>query len=284
MRIVPLVIACLLAGCSPGAPPGPATAAVAQAQAPAPGEGLPESPDAAFVCLDLKRGTYTRSNARRCAGRMNPFSTFKIPNTLIGLETGVLDGAETFLKWDPAHDPVQARFLRAEFGSWKRDQTLRTAIRDSVLWYFQKLALRVGTERYRRYLRAFNYGNADPSSGIETFWLDGSLKISADEQVEFLRRLYSGALPVSARSRAILVDVMPREEGDGWKLYAKTGGGYTGRGAAIGWYVGWVERGDDVFIFAANVDGESYSAVRDRRIAVAKAGLRTAGALPGRSE
>ena len=76
--------------------------------------------------------------------------------------------------------------------AWRRDHTLASAMRDSVLWYFQRVAERLGAAREREYLKKFDYGNADPTSGLTTFWLGGSLQISPEEQLRFMRRLYAG--------------------------------------------------------------------------------------------
>jgi len=59
-----------------------------------------------------------------------------------------------------------------------------SAMRNSVLWYFQRIA-RTGHGARARLLKRFDYGNADPSSGWTTFWLGESLIISPDEQLRF---------------------------------------------------------------------------------------------------
>src|SRR3989442_13362128 len=68
-------------------------------------------------------------------------------------------------------------------------------MRNSVVWYFQRIAEKLGMARERDYLKRFDYGNADPSSGLTTFWLGQSLMISPDEQLRFLRRFYCRGLP-----------------------------------------------------------------------------------------
>ena len=172
---------------------------------------------------------------------MIPASTFKIPNSLISLELGVIDGPETTLAWDGVE-----RWLPA----WNRDHDLRSAFANSVVWYYQELARRIGRARMQEWLTAIDYGNATIGDGpVDGFWLNGPLRISAREQVEFLRRLHAGETPFSpATVEAFLGEVMIVDPKYG--LRAKTGwadssdfadpasAGFVGN---LGWYVGSVE-------------------------------------------
>src|SRR5690606_19074699 len=137
-----------------------------------------------FVLLDLQTGERVVHDAERARTGFIPASTFKIPNTLIALETGVASGAEFFLAWDSVAAPREDWWPDA----WARDNTLRTALPASVVWFYQELARRIGAERMHEYLERFGYGNRDISGGIDQFWLTGGLRISAEEQVDFLRR------------------------------------------------------------------------------------------------
>ena len=155
---------------------------------------------ACFLLHEIGVGEILRAPADACRTRVAPASTFKVPHALAALDAGVIDGPDARIAYDGRELSVP---------SWRRDHTLRTAMRDSVVWYFQALAERLGEAREREYLQKFNYGNKDSSSGLTTFWLGGSLLISPEEQVRFLQDLYAGALPVEKRHlgtvRAILV-------------------------------------------------------------------------------
>lgn len=199
--------------------------------------------DGCFVMLDVGRRVYVRYNPLRCDERLSPCSTFKIPNALIGLETGVVSGAGHTIRWDGHRHRREAL---------NRDHDLRSAIQNSVVWYFQAVASEVGEERMAEALASLNYGNRDISGGLTQFWLEDSLKISANEQVRFLQRLYLGTLPFSKRSQAIVRNILVQYKDDTGVLRGKTGSGRAG----IGWFVGYLERPDDVFIFAANITGE----------------------------
>ena len=150
-----------------------------------------------FVMYDPAGDKYIVYNEPQSKKRLSPCSTFKIYNSLIGLETGVLDQEDvyTLFKWNGT---------QYSFPYWNHDHTLASATRESVVWYFQELAARIGPERMQEYIDKIGYGNKDISGGLTTFWLGSSLQISALEQVDLLNKLYSGQLPFSAANTAIL--------------------------------------------------------------------------------
>jgi beta-lactamase class D len=227
-----------------------------------------------FVLYDLRRGRYLRHNPARAAERFSPYSTFKIPNSLIGLETGVIKDADYEIKWDAKKYPPHGDTL--PFTSWWQDQTLRTAFQRSAVWYYQELAKRVGARTMREFVSKLQYGNEDTSGGVDRFWLNSTLKISADEQVEFLRKLHAGALPLSARSMGIVKEIMLLEQTPTYTLRAKTGGGPLGA-RSLGWFVGYVETTDNVYFFATQIEGENYLAIRDERTRLTRAILTDLG-------
>ncbi len=198
----------------------------------------------AFVLFDQNKNETIRYNPTRCAERFLPASTFKIMNSLIGLETGVIPDENTLFKWDGTRYP---------FPAWNQDQTLKTAIRDSVVWYYQELARRVGKDRMQYYVSAAKYGNQDISGSIDTFWLEGGLRISADEQVEILKQLYANQLPFSQRTMDIVKSILVLEKGDTYQLSGKTG---TQQRLAptVGWFVGYIETEVNVVYFATNYE------------------------------
>ncbi len=207
--------------------------------------------------------------------RYTPASTFKIPNALIAVETGAVKNAETVMVWDKVKYPAQD-WTSEPFIHWTRNHTLRSAMRYSVIWYFREIALDIGEEKMKTQLAKFAYGNEDISGGLaskrmfEAFWLNNSLKISADEQIEFLRKFYEGKLSVSGRSTDIVKQILVLEETPNYKLSGKTGGVGNLNGKALGWFIGYLETKDNTYFFALNMDGENYMAIRDKRIDLTK--------------
>ena len=208
----------------------------------------------AFIMLDAGRDKYVLYNKEQSEKRLSPCSTFKVLNSLIGLETGVIKDRDFPIKWNGKKYPFEA---------WNRDHSLQSAISNSVVWYYRELASRVGEERMRKYIRAAGYGNEDISGGIDRFWLQSSLKISAKEQVDFLYRLFRDELPFSQRSMDITKSIIRLAETDDFLFHGKTGSGFgeeiDGKPKTIlGWFVGCVVRKDQnrAFIFAVNIEAE----------------------------
>ncbi|NVJ27116.1 class D beta-lactamase [Myxococcus sp. AM011] len=151
----------------------------------------PKAPPAhpgCFLLMDLETGKVTRNDAAKCATRLPPASTFKVPHALIALETGVVSSVDEVREWDGTKHSI---------AMWNQDQTLDTAMRRSALWFFQGTAKQIGRERMEDWLKRFHYGTQDASGEITLFWLGGPLRISPDEQLDFLARMFRGELPVS---------------------------------------------------------------------------------------
>jgi beta-lactamase class D len=201
-----------------------------------------------FVLLDERTGRTLTSDLGRARTAFLPGSTFKIPNSLIALETGVSTGPDFRLDWDPAVAPREPWWPE----SWAGPQTMRTALRDSVIWYYQELARRIGPRRMQAYVNRFAYGNRDISGGIDQFWLTGGLRTTPLEQVRFLRRFYRERLGVSRRSTRFVKDVIVLERTPSYALSGKTGWVRTAQ--QIGWLVGYLERGHRVYFYATNID------------------------------
>jgi beta-lactamase class D len=199
-----------------------------------------------------------------------PGSTFKIPHALIALETGVVaDADKEVIRWDG---------VVREIEEWNRDHTLRTAMQYSVVPVFQQIANRIGADRMKQFVDAFDYGNRDIGGALDRFWLDGNLRISALEQIEFLKRFHDGELPVSKRSLTLVKDILTVEKTEDATLHFKTGAvGKDGK-LVFGWLVGYAERGEAVSFFAMNLDihGAPHLA---QRLAMTRSLLKRAGAI-----
>lgn len=253
---LPLLAALLASGCSerttpPAASPQPAAPQASAAPRPAPAEVVDEEAyalfreknvDGAFVLLDLTTRGLVVVNPTQAATGYLPASTFKIPNTLIGLETGVIPDESFSLPWDG-----KVRGFPGPDGKinpipeWNRDHDLPSAMKHSAVWFYQEVARRIGPERMARHLDAFAYGNRDMSAGIDMFWLEGKMRITPREQVEFLRKLHEGELPVKPAHAEIVKKIIVRESKDGITLRGKTG--LTQQDdRSVGWLVGSVER------------------------------------------
>lgn len=220
-----------------------------------------------FVLLDAATDTMTVFDRARAERRMVPASTFKIPNSLIALETGAVKDENEIVPYGGKPQMIK---------DWERDMALRDAIRVSNVPVYQEIARRVGLERMQAMVDRLDYGNREIGTVVDRFWLDGPLAISAMEQARFQVRLARRELPVSARSQTIVRDILRLDEANGAALFGKTG--WTGPKPGIGWLVGWVERGETVHGYALNID---MMAVQEapKRLAIVRAMLSKLGVM-----
>ncbi|HRZ41936.1 MAG TPA: class D beta-lactamase [Bacteroidales bacterium] len=196
--------------------------------------------EGSFVLYDPQADTYTFYNPEQFRQPFTPASTFKICNALIGLETGVIRDENFVIPWDSV---VRNR------PAWNCDHDLKSAFRNSTVWYYQELARRVGGSRMKYWLDKAQYGNADTSGGIDQFWLAGALRISPEQQITFLRRLHDNQLPFSQRSMDIVKNIMITKDTLDYVVRAKTGWGVQDA-MDLGWFVGYLETHGKVYYFA----------------------------------
>lgn len=211
--------------------------------------------DGTAVILDVNKSIRTVYNETRADERLSPCSTFKILNSIISLDVKAVKDENETIKWDGA--------VR-EYDAWNRNHDMRSAISVSTVWFYQELARRVGAKRMQEGVEAAKYGNMDTSKTLMDFWLGGgSLRVSANEQVDFLSRMMSGKLPFSPRSIAVTKEIMTVEKDDGYTL-----GGKTGSCGGVGWFVGFVEDKGGTKVFAFNIKGDGANGVEAKKIAI----------------
>lgn len=197
-----------------------------------------------FVLLDAANDTVFVSNKARAEQRFFPASTFKIANSLIGLDTGAVKSVDEVLPYGGKPQRLKA---------WERDMNLRDAIKVSNVPVYQELARRVGLERMRAGVKNLGYGNMEIGNVVDRFWLDGPLAISAVEQTEFLGRLAEGKLPVKEEAMRAVKEITLLEKTKTYELHGKTGWLLEAK-RQIGWWVGWVAREGRIYPFALNID------------------------------
>jgi beta-lactamase class D len=226
--------------------------------------------DGCFVLFSQSDNEYIRYNAALCDSGFIPASTFKIPNSLIFLEEGVIKDTSQLIKWDGHQWPNE---------NWNQDQTLRTAIKYSCVWVYTSLAEKIGIEKYNRYIRSFDYGNKDLSGPPTRFWLNGPFRISANQQIDFLRKFYNYKLPVSKHSVDIVKDLIIIEQTGSYKLSGKTGGGVLSDTKYVMWLVGYLEKDDKTYFYALNFCTNDFDKMIPVRYSIAKEIFRELGLI-----
>lgn len=230
-----------------------------------------------MVLFDQNEENFIILNEARAAVQFTPFSTHKIPHSLIALETGLVQSVDSPLSWDRDKYPEEDWWPK----TWAGEHTLRSAIKVSLVPAYRQIAREAGTETMQSYISQFRFGNEDISSGVDSYWLNGSLEISAMGQVNFLRKFYAGELGLEEKTTSAVRDILVQEETEKYVLSFKTGTGTidTESGKALAWLVGYVERNDNVYFFAFNMEARNFSEAVALRMKTARSILSQLGLI-----
>lgn len=196
-----------------------------------------------FILHDLKADTSIIYNPQRAQQSFLPASTFKILNSMIALECGVVEDEIEVIRWDSVERSIPI---------WNQEHNMRTGIKNSVVWFYQELARRIGEERMQTWVDSVSYGNQQIGREIDNFWLVGDLRISPIEQVEFLKKLIEEDLPFKKEVISTVKDILIEDENDTYTFRAKTG--WATKGIGVGWYVGYLEIDGRTYIFVNNLE------------------------------
>lgn len=210
------------------------------------------------VFINCKSGEVITPDSLSISARYAPCSTFKIWNTLIGVECQIIrSAADSFYRWDSISRAIPA---------WNRNLILKEAFQVSCVPAFQQLARKIGTAQMKKWITLVDYGDKDISSGIDDFWLprEGkkSIKISPLEQAQLLRKLVNGELAFNQQSQNILKEIMAVDSTSNGIYYGKTGSGAnldSTKEQSLGWFVGYVRSNGQCFSFACLIKGENVS-------------------------
>lgn len=211
-----------------------------------------------------------------------PASTFKIVNSLIGLETGVIRDERMIIKWDGI---VRKYPLGDTAFLWNKDLTMTEAFKASAIPYYQEVARRIGKDTMQFWLDSLGYGSRYGKAKInriDTFWLDNSVKVTADEQLGLIKKLYFDQLPFQKRSMRVVKEVMVAENNTSYTLAYKTGWGFRENGNGLGWIVGWIEENRHPYMFVLNVEGQHNTNMPEVRMTMLKGILKQLGFLEGK--
>jgi beta-lactamase class D len=200
-----------------------------------------------------------------------PASTFKIVNSLIGIETGRIVNEKMVIKWDG----VVRKFPNGDTAKdWNKDLTMEEAFKVSALPYYQEVARRIGKDTMQFWLDSLKYGTHKITTKIDSFWIDNSLKITPDEEMGLVKRLYFGQLPFQKRTQDIVKKVMLQENTANYRLSYKTGLGYRENGNVLGWIVGWIEENKHPYFFVLNIEGAHDTQIIQARLEILKSILK----------
>jgi beta-lactamase class D len=201
--------------------------------------------DGCFLLYDFNKNKTIVYNKERCSIGFLPASTFKMVNTLIGLETEIITGEEFIIPWDSVSRQIPA---------WNRDHNLASAFRNSVVPWYQELARLIGTEKMQHFTAKANFGNMDVhEDNLDLFWLSGNSRITPLQQLEFQKLLIQNNLPFEQKNIDLLKKIMMLDQRQEYTLRGKTGWAVM-QNKNIGWLVGYLETDSNRYAYVINVE------------------------------
>lgn len=229
-----------------------------------------------IIIYDQNKDVFYQHNPDRNDTPFLPASTYKIPNSLISLETGVIQNDVDVLTWDGIERGLADG---SPIEEWNQDLNMRLAFKYSAVWFYQVLARKIGHQRMQNFVTKIQYGNQNigAKEDIDKFWLEGKLRITPRQQIDFLRHLQQNDLPFAQKNIDLVKDIAIAEQTSNYVLRAKTGLA-TSVTPQIGWYVGYLEQNNNVYFFATNIDVVSKKDVA-ARLEVTKLCLQDLGLL-----
>jgi len=227
-----------------------------------------------FTMLNNADGEIIVYNMELDTMRFTPASTFKIVNSLVGLETGKILDENMVIKWDG---------VKRWNADWNRDMDMKEAFKVSNVGYYQEVARRIGRDTMQQWMDTLSYGNRNIGSSLDSFWLNNALKVSADEQLGLMKRLYFDQLPFRKSVQQTVRTVMLQEDNTAYKLSYKTGWGFDEQKNSIGWLTGWIEENRHVYFFVTLVKSKDPKVdLKTIRLAITKDILKEKGFFEGK--
>lgn len=201
-----------------------------------------------FVLYDQSANLWNIYNIDNASTRISPNSTYKIYDALLGLESGIITSEHSTLAWNG--DPCP-------FKSWEADQDLISAMHHSVNWYFQTIDSQAGFSSIKTFLQTINYGNQHTGTNLNLYWTDFSLKISPIEQVELLQNFYQNNFHFAPQNIQAVKNALLLSTTSSGSLYGKTGTGRVNDKDINGWFIGYIEKDNNIYYFATNIQATS---------------------------
>jgi beta-lactamase class D len=234
-------------------------------------------PDTCMVIKDTERGSelYRYGAESVCNRPLAPCETFEVPLTVIGLSDGKVAPADVW-KWDGKVEPYKA---------WERDMDLNAAWRSDARWWFQRLAVAIGPQRFGQALSSFGYGQGKPIGRPDAFWMGpaagGGLYLSTRNQADVLRKLARTALPAKAEAQGTVQGLMADSVRGQTQLYdlGASCPSIADSSRDVSWWVGRIKGAKSDLVFALSIESAnplSGREIRSRMLPI----LTNAGLLP----
>ncbi len=197
-----------------------------------------------FVLYNSTENTWRIYDKDNAVTRISPASTFKIYSALYGLESGTITPEQSLIRWNGQN---------YVYNLWNADQTLESAMQNSVTWYFQALDQRASLSDIEKYVQEIGYGNQIVEGDIASYWLNSSLKISPVEQVQLLKKLYNNEFEFAPENIKAVKNAISLYTTDEGTLSGKTGTEEVNGQNTSGWFIGYIEKNGHTYFFSTNI-------------------------------
>ncbi len=182
-------------------------------------------------------------NRNRCLTKYSPAETFDILNSLIALQAKAIKTVN--------NDTLIWPGMKLEDTLWNKDQNMVLAYKNSCPWFYKEMARIIGGKNMTLYVDSIDcYGTMNRVGDAETFWTDGSFEISANQQIEFLKRLYDEDLPFDKKHISAIKKIMINYHDNIRISRTKSAISHTNK---VIWYIGWIEYKSVPCFFAVNL-------------------------------
>jgi beta-lactamase class D len=232
-----------------------------------------EKKEGCFLLYNMKTNSLEKViGENNCKVQYPACSSFKVPLAVMALDAHILNDENQVLKWNGIKDEREES---------NRDHNAKTWMSQSIVWFSQRITQQMGPKKFQKYLDAFEYGNKDIKGGLNQAWLvspassDPALKISAYEQMEFMKKLWRDQLPASERAMKITRDLTYLETSPkGFKLHGKTGSNFydKDRKVRLGWFVSHLQNETKEYVVITNFrdlepfEGKGYGGLAAREL------------------
>ncbi|MDE3124659.1 MAG: class D beta-lactamase [Bacteroidota bacterium] len=233
-----------------------------------------------FALLDNGRGSFTMYHLKRYKdSAYQPAATFNIVNALVGLQVGTIANERMTIPWD---GQIRKYANGDTAAAWNKTLSFDTAFSTNAIPYFQEIARRTGKEKLQYWLDSLHYGNHQIGNSVDSFWMNNTLTISADEQLGLIKRLYFGQLPFDKTWQILVKKLLIKQSNANYQLAYINGEGILPNQNSIGWVLGWVEENKHPYFFVLNIEGAANKPLQNTGPAMAQGILTQLGFLKGK--
>ncbi|HXB06915.1 MAG TPA: penicillin-binding transpeptidase domain-containing protein [Puia sp.] len=115
------------------------------------------------------------------------------------------------------------------------------------------LVSKIGKDSLKKWVDSLRYGNRD-LNGFDSLEIDKHLRITADEQLGLIKKLYFDQLPFFQHTQQSVREMFVKESNSNYLIAYKTSKTMTREGKINAWIMGWEEENKHPYFFVLNFE------------------------------